>query len=694
MSDLPQPATSLHPSLSESPIAWQPTPAYIARSRLYRFMQQHGISTFAELLERSTHDIEWFWDAVVHDLDLQWYEPYTKVLDLSNGIEWPHWFVGGKYNYVRDAVDKWVGAEEGRSTTDDSSLSAHRPTLTNPQSAIINYQLSIVWEGEDGEVRSLTYIELQREVNRAANALRALGIERGDRVGIYMPMIPETAVATLAVSKIGAIYIPIFSGYGGAAVAGRLRDCEAKLLITADGFYRAGKRVPMKQAADEAAASSPSVKRVLVVKRLGGYVSWYEGRDLWWHELLDSQSDLCDTEQTGAEDPYMIIYTSGTTGRPKGVVHVHSGFPLKAAQELAHCFDLHAGERLFWVSDIGWMMGPWSIVGALMLGATCFLYEGAINFPQPDRLWSLVERHRITHLGVSPTAIRSLMGMGDYHVIQHDLSSLVVLAGAGEPWNPAPWDWYFRVVGGSKLPLINYSGGTETSGGILACNTLLPIKPCAFSAPVPGMAADVIDENGRSVRGAVGELALRRSWPGITRGFWGDRREFGMRNGYLDTYWSRVPGVWVHGDWALVDDDGFWHILGRSDDTIKVAGKRIGPAEVESAAIAHPAVLEAAAIGAPDELKGEALVLFVRLRPGHAETKELRAAIEQIIVAQLGKSLKPRTIHVVPDLPHTRNGKILRRLVRQSFLGEPLGDLSALENPDSLRAIAENAQQP
>jgi acetyl-CoA synthetase len=619
-------------------------------------MRQHGVSTFAELLERSTQDIEWFWEAVVRDLDMHWYEPYTKVLDLADGIEWPHWFVGGKYNYVHDAVDKQEGGD------------------------------AIVWEGEEGEVRRLSYAELRREVSRAANALKALGIGRGDRVGIYMPMVPETAVAILAVSKIGAIYIPIFSGYGGAAVASRLQDCQAKLLITADGFYRGGKQVPMKEAADIATADSPSVEHVLVVRRLGGYVAWLEWRDVWWHELLAGQSDRCDTERTGAEDPYMIIYTSGTTGRPKGVVHVHSGFPLKAAQELAHCFDLHNGERLFWVSDIGWMMGPWSIMGALMLGATCFLYEGAINFPRPDRLWALVERHRITHLGVSPTAIRSLMGLGDHLVKEHDLSSLVVLAGAGEPWNPAPWHWYFDVVGAGKLPIINYSGGTETSGGILACNTLLPIKPCAFSAPVPGMAADVIDEQGDSVRGEVGELALRRPWPGITRGFWGDRER------YLDTYWSRVPGVWVHGDWALVDVDGFWHILGRSDDTIKIAGKRVGPAEVESAAVAHPAVLEAAAIGAPDELKGEALVLFVRLRPGHAETEELKAAIEQSVVAQLGKTLKPRAIHFVPDLPRTRNGKILRRLVRRQFLGDALGDLSSLENPDSLLAIARVSQ--
>jgi acetyl-CoA synthetase len=379
----------------------------------------------------------------------------------------------------------------------------------------------------------------------------------------------------------------------------------------------------------------------------------------------------------------MIIYTSGTTGRPKGVVHAHAGFPLKAAQELAYCFDLHAGDRLFWISDIGWMMGPWAITGALMLGATCFLYEGAIAHPQPDRVWAMVERHRITHLGISPTAVRGLMGHGDRWVRAHDLGSLLFLAGAGEPWNPGPWRWLFEVVGGGTRPLINYSGGTEVSGGILSCNPLLPLKPCAFSAPVPGMAADVVDPAGQPVRGAVGELAIRQPWPGITRGFWRDPDR------YLETYWSRVPGLWVHGDWARVDQDGFWYIEGRSDDTIKIAGKRVGPAEVESAALSHPAVAEAAAIGVPDSLKGEALVVFATLRPGHAQTEQLRAEIEAAIVAHLGKALKPQAVRFVRDIPRTRNGKILRRLVRSAHLGEPPGDLSALENSAALEAISE-----
>jgi acetyl-CoA synthetase len=640
-------------------IVWRPGPEYVERSRLQAFMRRHGISSVAELLERSVRDVEWFWDAVVRDLEIEWFRPYERVLDLSGGVEWPRWFVGGQYNYVHDAIDK--------------QALRLRPEAT-----------AIAWEGEDGEVRTLTYAELHAEVGRAANALRALGVARGDRVGVFMPMLPETAVATLAISRIGAIYIPIFSGYGGAAVAARLADCGARVLVTADGFYRAGRQVPMKEAADEAAIATPGLEHVLVVRRLGRHVPWTPGRDIWWHDLVGAQSPECATERTGAEDPYMIIYTSGTTGRPKGVVHVHAGFPLKAAQELAHCFDLHAEDRLFWISDIGWMMGPWAITGALMLGATCFLYEGSIAHPGPDRVWSLVERHRITHLGISPTAVRSLMGQGDHWVRSHDLDSLLFLAGAGEPWNPEPWRWLFEVVGGGTRPIINYSGGTEVSGGILACNPLLPLKPCAFSAPVPGMAADVVDAQGWPVRGAVGELALRGPWPGITRGFWRDPER------YLDTYWSRVPGLWVHGDWVRIDEDGYWYILGRSDDTIKVAGKRVGPAEVESAALSHPAVAEAAAIGVPDDLKGEVLVVFALLRAGHAQGKTLRGEIEAAIVAQLGKSLKPQAVKFAGDLPRTRNGKIIRRLVRQAYLGEPPGDLSALENPAALEAIRES----
>jgi acetyl-CoA synthetase len=655
---MPDPAPIPVAQDSDSPdIAWRPGPAYIERSRLRRFMERHGIASVADLMARSTTDLAWFWDAVVQDLELEWFHPYSAVVDLSRGIEWPRWFPGGRYNYVHDAVDK-------------------QALRLRPGARAVG------WEGEDGAVRTLTFAELYHEVNRAANALKALGIGKGDRVGIFMPMLPETVVATLAVSKIGAIFIPIFSGYGAAAVAARLSDCDAKLLITADGFYRRGAPIPMKETADEAAALSPTVQHLLVVRRLGRDVPWTAGRDVWWHDLVPAQSADCPTEQTDAEDPYMIIYTSGTTGRPKGAVHTHCGFPIKGAQDMAHTFDVQAGDSFFWISDIGWMMGPWVISGSLMLGATCFLYEGLISYPEPDRVWALIERHRITHLGISPTAIRSLMGQGDHWPHDRDLSSLLFFGSSGEPWNPDPWRWLLDVVGGGTRPIINYSGGTEISGGILSCIPLLPLKPCSFNAPVPGMAADVVDAEGRPVRGAVGELAIRQPWPGMTRGFWRDDAR------YLDAYWARVPGVWIHGDWARIDEDGFWYILGRSDDTIKVAGKRVGPAEVESAAVSHPAVAEAAAIGVPDALKGESLVVFAMLRPGHAESDALRAEIEAAIVHQLGKSLKPHAIFFVRDIPRTRNAKILRRLVRKRYLDEPLGDTSALENPAALDEIA------
>ncbi len=638
-------------------IVWRPTAEYIERSRLRRFMDRHGIASVAELMNRSVADIAWFWDAVVQDLDLEWFQPYTQVVDLSRGIEWPRWFPGGRYNYVHDAVDK------------------HAERL-RPQAT------ALIWEGEDGAVTTLTYAELAAQVNRAANALKALGLGKGDRVGVFMSMVPESVIATLAISKIGAIYIPIFSGYAGAAVATRLGDCGARLLITADGFYRRGGQVPMKETADEAAAASPTVEHVLVVRRLGRAVPWTAGRDVWWDELVPQQSAECATEQTDAEDPYMIIYTSGTTGRPKGAVHTHCGFPIKGAQDMAHGFDLQPGDVLFWITDIGWMMGPWAISGSLMLGATLMIYEGVPGYPQPDRLWALVERHRVTHLGISPTAVRSLMGQGDHWVKAHDLSRLLFFGSTGEPWNPDPWRWLFDVVGEGKRPILNYSGGTEISGGILCCNPLLPLKPCSFNAPVPGMAADVVDAEGHPVRGEVGELVIRQPWVGMTRGFWQDPDR------YIETYWSRIPGIWVHGDWALIDEDGFWYILGRSDDTIKVAGKRVGPAEVESAAVSHPAVAEAAASGVPHAVKGEVVVVFVMLRPNYAPSEPLRGEIEAAIVHQLGKSLKPEAVRFVQDIPRTRNAKILRRLVRKRYLDEPLGDTSALENPAALDEIA------
>jgi len=638
-------------------IAWRPTPAYLQRSRLRAFMSTVEIPTLTDLLNRAAKAPEWFWSAVVKDLDLEFYSPYSQVMDTSRGWEWATWFKGGTYNYVHDALDK-------RASGTDKDRAA------------------IIFEGEEGVVRTLTYRELHGEVCRFANALKACGVEQGDRVGLFMPFTPEVAIAMLACGKVGAVFIPIFSGYAAPSVASRLTDCGAKVLVTSDGFTRRGKPVAMKEVADQAAEAAPTLEKVIVHRRLGRDLPWTSGRDIWWHDAVAGQPAECETVHTDAEQLYMIIYTSGTTGKPKGAQHVHCGFPIKGAQDLAHCFDVQPGDILFWYTDIGWMMGPWAISGALMLGATLFMYDGTPDFPGPDRVWSMIERHGITHLGISPTAIRALMTHGDQWVAKHDLSSLMFLGSTGEPWNPDPWRWYFDKVGGGRCPVINYSGGTEISGGILCCNPLLPIKPASFNAPVPGMAADVIDENGKSVRGEVGELAIRGPWPGMTRGFWGDPQR------YLEAYFSRVPGVWVHGDWAQIDDDGYWYILGRSDDTIKVAGKRLGPAEVESAAVSHPSVSEAAAIGVPDELKGESVVVFAILRRDAMPTDDLRQKITEAIVAQLGKSLAPKRVLFVSDLPKTRNAKIMRRVIRARYLDEPLGDISSLENPAAVEEIA------
>ncbi len=641
-------------------ILWTPTDPYLEQSRLLRLMRKHGIDTYDDFYARSVDDPVWFWDAVARDeLNLEWFRPYDRVLELPEGPAWPRWFAGGRFNYVVNAVDRHARA---RST---------RP--------------AVVWEGEEGSVRSLSYGELQREVNRLGAGLRQLGVNKGDRVGIFMPMVPETAIATLACSRIGAIYIPTFSGYGAEAVATRLRDGEAKLLITADALYRRGRVVPMKETADAAMELSPSVERMLVFRRVGADVPWTEGRDAWWDELVEGQPDDLPAEEMPSDDPFMIIYTSGTTGRPKGALHVHTGFPIKAAQDMAHCFDVQSSDTLFWLTDIGWMMGPWAIMGTLILGATLFLYDGTPDYPQPDRIWQMVQRHRISVLGIAPTVIRALMQHGEAWVRKYDLSSLRILGGSGEPWNPGSWAWYFQQVGGGRRPIINYSGGTETSGGILGCTTIQPIRPTSFTTPVPGMAADVFDQQGRSVRGQVGELVVRKPWVGITKGFWRDRER------YVETYWSQFPDTWVHGDWALVDPDGFWYILGRSDDTLKVAGKRVGPAEAESACVAHPAVKEAAAIGVPDELKGEAVSVFVILRQGYEPSEELREEIRQVIGQQLGKALLPKEVRFTTDLPRTRNAKILRRVIRARYLGEDnLGDLSSLENPAAIDAIAQS----
>ena len=640
------------------PVVWQPDESYVQRSRLKRFMDRHGLDTVEALMACSTTDIAWFWEAVFEDLGIEFYEPYTQVVDLSRGIEWPAWCVGAKLNIVHNCLDKWIGT----------------PTQN---------RVAVRWEGEEGPVRLLTYRDLYREVNRVAAALRSAGLGRGDAIGLFMPMVPEIVIALLAIAKIGAVILPLFSGYGPGAITARLADAGARALFVADGMFRRGRALPMKPTADEALVDVPSVEKVIVQRRIGIDVPMDEasGRDVWWEDFVAGQPAETPTERTDAEDLLMLIYTSGTTGRPKGAVHTHCGFPIKSAQDMAHGFDIQEFDTLSWMTDMGWMMGPWQIFGVLILGATMFLHDGAPDYPEVGRVWQLVERHGITCLGLAPTFVRAIMPYGEEPVRRHDLSSLRLFGSTGEAWNPDPWRWLIETVGGGRVPIINYSGGTEISGGIVLGNVLQPLKPCAFSGPAPGMAADVVDEAGNPLRGAVGELVIRQPWIGMTRGFWRDPER------YIETYWTRFPGVWVHGDFAAIDEDGLWYILGRSDDTIKVAGKRVGPAEVESVLVSHPGVSEAVAVGVPDDIKGQALVAFVVLGSGCEASESLREELGEWIAREMGKPLAPKAIRFVQDIPKTRNAKVMRRIVRAAYLGEPLGDLSALVNPEAVEEI-------
>src|SRR6266516_3950254 len=476
---------------------WHPSPELIAQSNLQLFINRHSLGSFDELMRRSTTDISWFWDTVLRDLGIEFYKPHEKVVDLSKGKATPLWCVGGEINIVHNLLDKYAGT----------------PT---------DKKIAITSETENGKSRRLTYAELRAEVNKMAGALRSLRLGKGDAIGVFMPMVPEIVIAMLAIIKIGGVFLPLFSGFGASAIVSRLKDADATALFTAAGTYRRGKFCSMKPIADEAGSQITTMQHLLVLNQAGE----------WLLENLKTSSpprglncsfDEEPTERTSAEDPMMIIYTSGTTGKPKGAVHTHCGFPIKAAQDMWYGLDLHPDETLFWMTDMGWMMGPWEVFGTLILGATLMLYDGAPDFPGPDRVWSLVDRHKVTALGVSPTLIRALRSRGrgsDEIVHRHDLSSLRKFASTGEPWNPDPWMWLFQNVGRGKLPIINYSGGTEISGGIVMGNVLSPMKPCAFSGPLPGMAADVLDENGKSVRGKVGELVIREPWIGMTRGFW------------------------------------------------------------------------------------------------------------------------------------------------------------------------------
>jgi acetyl-CoA synthetase len=634
--------------------AWSPSEQQARESRLWRFIQDHDCATYADLCRKAAKEPDWFWDALVNELGIVWSTQYDDVMDTSAGIPFTRWFPGGRLNAYETAVLRNRKADPDR--------------------------LAIIAETESGATSQLTYAELEAAVERAAAGLRSIGVERGVAVGLYLPLVIENAVALLAITKLGAIAVPLFSGFGAEAIRQRLSDAQARVLITADGATRRGKPVPMKPIAEQAIAGLPHVQRLVVVDCAGLDTPLDPNRDVTWEQILKPSHDRVATEAMATDEPLMLLYTSGTTGRPKGTVHGHAGLPIKSAQDWAFGMDVRPGERVMWVTDMGWVMGPLLVFGSLMLGGTAVLYDGAPDYPDPGRVWAVAERQGVTHLGISPTLTRVLMSTGERALPAKPLSRLRVLASTGEPWTPEAWAWLFEKVGGGKVPIMNYSGGTECGGGIVSGNFLTPAKAGSFAGPIPGVDAEVFNDAGQPVRGEVGELVIRQPYLGMTLGFWNDPQR------YLDTYWSRWPNVWVHGDWAMVDDDGLWYILGRSDDTIKVAGKRVGPAEVEAAALDGTNAVEAAAVGIPDAMKGQAVVIFAVARPD-VDPTPVPAAVSSSVERSLGKPFKPAAVHVIPRLPKTRNGKILRRVIRNVFLGDPPGDLSSIDDMASLDPI-------
>jgi acetyl-CoA synthetase len=612
-------------------------------------VEQCHVKDYEALYARSMADPEKFWAEQADTLE--WYRRWDKVLEEKDAPFYK-WFCGAQTNIVHNALDR------------------HAKTWRRNK-------LALIWEGEDGERRTYSYHRLWRQVNRFANVLKSMGVKKGDRVTIYMGRTPELVIAMLATAKVGAMHSVVYGGFSTEALADRIEDAQSRVLITSDGSWMRGKTVNLKQIADEAVKRSGFVEHVIVARRTGQEVSMETGRDYWWDELmsLPIAAPNCETEQMDAEDPLFILYTSGTTGRPKGVLHTHGGYQVYASTTLKWVFDLKDEDRWWCAADPGWITGHSYIVyGPLILGATSLIYEGAPNYPYPNRWWQLIEKYGVTVLYTAPTAIRGLMRMGESWPNRHDLSSLRLLGTVGEPINPEAWRWYHRVIGGGRCPIMDTWWQTETGGFMITPMPCVPLKPGSATRPFPGVEVDVVDEEGKTcAANEDGYLVLKRPWPGMLRTVYRDPER------YIEQYWSqyREQGWYMTGDSARKDDDGYIWIIGRVDDVLKVAGYRLGTAEVESALVSHETVAEAAVIGVPDELKGNAIHAFCILRAGVA-VPEIEA-LKLHVRSELGPIAVPAVIDIVDSLPKTRSGKIMRRVLRARALGLPEGDLSTLE---------------
>ena len=627
---------------------WIPDAATIDAAQSTALARHLGLGSYEDLLAFSVADPAAFWDAATRWLDLGWETEWTQVIDDTRGVAWAEWFVGGRLNLAWSCVGRHV-ADRGD-------------------------HLAIVVEHEDLSESTRTFAELWDEVGRLGQALHELGVAEGDRIAIVLPMGVESVAAVYAAARIGAIAVPIFSGFSATAIAARFEDCAVKAVIASDTTMRRGKPVPVRTTVEAALALAP-VEHVIIV---GG-----EGHAHVDYATLIDRADGadCPTVWVDSETPAFICYTSGTTGKPKGAVHTHAGLLVKLALEGRLVADLRPDDRAMWFTDMGWIMGPWITIGAHASGVTMVCLDGAPDFPDPGRLWQLAERQRLTFLGVSPTLIRVLQGHGDELPHAADLSALRLFGSTGEPWNTEPYEWLFHVVGEGRHPIMNISGGTEIGAVIIGCDVTLPLAACSLGRPMPGMDIDVLDPEGGSLTDEVGELVIKAPFPSMTRGLWNapDR--------YLDTYWSRYPDIWTHGDWATRTSEGSWVLHGRSDDTLNIAGKRIGPAEYESALVADPDVREACTVGLPHAVKGEAVHCLVVLRDGVVLDDDLQLRLRKAVEHELGPAFRPERILQVTELPKTRSQKVVRRAVRAVLLGEDPGDLSTLENPSALESL-------
>jgi len=619
-----------------------PLPEFAAKARI------GSMEEYEKLWNEAAEDPEGFWGKLGGEL--HWLTPYEKVLEWDEPVA--RWFVGGQTNASYNCLD------------------AHLNTPRQNKAAI-------VWEGEPGDTRTLTYRELHREVCRFANALKGLGVGKGDVVAMYMPMVPELAIAMLACARIGAVHSVVFAGFSAEAIADRNNDASAKVQITADAGWRRGKQLPLKANVDEALEKSPTVEKCIVLRRIGCEVNMQEGRDFWWHELVEAASAECPAEPMESEAPLFILYTSGSTGKPKGIKHTTAGYNLYAKKTLEWVFDAR-DEDVFWcTADIGWITGHSYIVyGPLSAGATSLMYEGAPNWPQEDRFWEIVEKYGVTIFYTAPTAIRAFIKWGNEHVEKHDLSSLRLLGTVGEGINPEAWMWYHDKIGGGRCPIVDTWWQTETGGIMMSpLPGATPTKPGSCCKPLPGVVPEIVDKRGEPVEvGSGGKLMITRPWPGMLRGIWGDDLR------YKAQYWSDVPGMYLTGDNARKDEDGYYWIMGRIDDVLNVAGHRLSTIEIESALVSHPAVAEAAAVGRPDEIKGEAVAVFVTLVDGEPG-EELRKELKLHVRKEIGALAVPDDIHFTTAVPKTRSGKIMRRLLRDIAAGrETVGDTTTLED--------------